>query len=98
MSVFFVQNSPLVPAFVRNRPPFTSVHSHAGAQKSSGAFFHDMDRERCRKRRGRGRNALRASQGVRARDVMVNIAGIAYFLSGCTSVKKIQGNDYAQSA
>ena len=72
MSVFFVQNSPLVPAFVRNRPPFTSVHSHAGAQKSSGAFFHDMDRERCRKRRGRGRNALRASQGVRARDVMFN--------------------------
>ncbi len=72
MSVFFVQNSPLVPAFVRNRPPFTSVHSHAGAQKSSGAFFHDMDRERCRKRRGRGRNALRASQGVRARGVMVN--------------------------
>lgn len=48
------------------------VHSHADAQKSSGAFFHDMDRERCRKRRGRGRNALRASQGVRARDVMVN--------------------------
>ncbi len=42
------------------------VHSHADAQKSSGAFFHDMDRERCRKRRGRGRNALRASQGVRA--------------------------------
>jgi hypothetical protein len=48
------------------------VHSHADAQKSSGAFFHDMDRERCRKRRGRGRNALRASQGVRATDVMVN--------------------------
>lgn len=48
------------------------MHSHADAQKSSGAFFHDMDRERCRKRRGRGRNALRASQGVRARGVMVN--------------------------
>ncbi len=72
MSVFFVQNSPLVPAFVRNRPPFTSVHSHAGAQKSSGAFFHDMDRERCRKRPARGRNALRASAAVHARDVMVN--------------------------
>lgn len=56
----------------RNEPPFTCVHSHAGAQKSSGAFFHDMDRERCRKRRGRGRNALRASAGVRPRDVMVN--------------------------
>ena len=52
------------------------VHSHADAQKSSGAFFHDMDRERCRKRRGRGRNALRASQGVRARDVMVNMDAI----------------------
>ncbi len=48
------------------------MHSHADAQKSSGAFFHDMDRERCRKRPARGRNALRASAAVRARDVMVN--------------------------
>lgn len=51
-----------------------SVHSHAGAQKSSGPFFHDTDRERCRKRPARGRNALRASQGVRPRDVMFNSA------------------------
>ncbi|EEV6403886.1 hypothetical protein E8C82_23235 [Escherichia coli] len=38
-----------MPASTPNRPPFTCVHSHAAAQKSSGAFFHDMDRERCRK-------------------------------------------------
>lgn len=49
-----------------------SVHSHAAAQKSSGAFFSVWDRERCRKSAGRGRNALRASEAVRATDVMVN--------------------------
>lgn len=49
-----------------------SVHSHAAAQKSSGAFFSVWDRERCRKSAGRGRNALRASQAVHATDVMVN--------------------------
>ena len=27
----------------RNEPPFTCVHSHAGAQKSSGVFFSDTD-------------------------------------------------------
>ena len=32
-----------------------------------------MDRERCRKRPGRGRIALRGPAGVRARDVMVNL-------------------------
>ncbi len=48
------------------------MHSHADAQKSSGAFFHDMDRERCRKQAGRPRNALRLSERVRATDVMVN--------------------------
>lgn len=49
-----------------------SVHSHAAAQKSSGAFFSVWDRERCQKSAGRGRNALRASQSVHATDVMVN--------------------------
>lgn len=67
-----IGNPPLVPASARNRLLFTCMNSHAGAPKSSGAFFHDMDRERCRKRRGRDRNALRASAGVRPRDVMVN--------------------------
>lgn len=57
--------------------PFTRVHSHAAAQKSSGAFFRVMGRERCRKRPGRVRIALRGSQGVRARDVMVNPNGSA---------------------
>lgn len=66
------ENPALVPASARNRLSFTRVHSHARAQKSSGAFFRVMDRERCRKRPGRVRNALRASQGVRARGVMVN--------------------------
>ena len=48
------------------------MHSHADAQKSSGAFFHGMGRERCRKRPVRRRMALRESQGVRPRGVMVN--------------------------
>lgn len=68
---FCAGNPALVPASARNRPPFTRVHSHADAQKSSGAFFHDMDRERCRKRRGRARNALRGSHGVRSSTVML---------------------------
>lgn len=66
------RNSPLVTTSARNCPSLTSVHSHAGAQKSSGAFFRVMDRERCRKRPSGRRIALRASQGVRPRDVMVN--------------------------
>ncbi len=49
-----------------------SVHSHAVAPESSGAFFHDMDKEMCRKQGGGRRNALRASQAVHATDVMVN--------------------------
>lgn len=49
-----------------------SVHSHAVALESSGAFFHDMDKEMFRKQGGGRRNALRASQAVRATDVMVN--------------------------
>ena len=56
----------------RNEPPFTCVHSHAGAQKSSGVFFSDTDGEWCRKWPSGRRNALRASRAVRARDVMVN--------------------------
>jgi len=48
-----------------------SVHSHAAAQKSSGAFFRVMGRERYRKQPGRARIALRGFTGVRPRDVMV---------------------------
>lgn len=55
----------------RNEPPFTCVHSHAGAQKSSGVFFSDTDGEWCRKWPSGRRNALRASRAVRARDVML---------------------------
>lgn len=70
------ENPPLVPASARNRLLFTRMHSHSGAQKSSGAFFRVLDRGKCRKRPGRVRIALRASQGVRARDVMVNMDAI----------------------
>lgn len=49
-----------------------SVHSHAVAPESSGAFFLDMGTERCVFQAGGLRNALRASQAVRATDVMVN--------------------------
>jgi len=69
---FYAANPPLVTTYMRNRPPFTIVHSHAAAPKSSDAFFHDMDEKEFRFWPGRARNALRASQGVRARDVMVN--------------------------
>ncbi len=58
---------------LRNRLPFTRVHSHAVAQKSSGAFFRVMARERCWKWLTRYRVALRAFQAVRATDVMVNV-------------------------
>ncbi len=57
---------------LRNRLPFTRVHSHAVAQKSSGAFFRVMARERCWKWLTRYRVALRAFQAVHATDVMVN--------------------------
>ena len=50
-----------------------SVHSHAVAPESSGAFFLDMVTERCVFQAGGLRNALRASQAVRATDVMVNV-------------------------
>ena len=51
-----------------------SVHSHAVAPESSGAFFLDMVTERCVFQAGGLRNALNASQAVRATDVMVNTA------------------------
>ena len=56
-----------------------SVHSHAAAQKSSGAFFSVWDRERCRKSAGRGRNAFRPSEAVLITDVMVNTTALAAF-------------------
>ncbi len=59
---------------LRNRLPFTRVHSHAVAQKSSGAFFRVMARERCWKWLTRYRVALRAFQAVQTTDVMVNPA------------------------
>lgn len=71
---FGARNPPLMAAFPRNCPPFTPVHSHAAAQKSSGAFFRVMDRERYRKRPARLRMALRAPAGVRARTLMLNAA------------------------
>lgn len=49
-----------------------SVHSHAVAPESSGAFFLDMGTERCVFQAGGLRNSLRASQAVHATDVMVN--------------------------
>ena len=51
------------------------MHSHAGTQKSSGAFFLDMGTERCMFQAGVLRNALRAPEAVRATDVMVNSLG-----------------------
>lgn len=50
------------------------MHSHAPAQKSSGALLGVMDRERCRKRPSGRRIALRRSGEGRERDVMVNQA------------------------
>jgi len=41
-----VEKTPLVPTYASNSPSFTSVHSHAHAPKSSGAFFSVWDRER----------------------------------------------------
>lgn len=52
------------------------MHSYSLAHKSSGAFFRVLGGERYRKRAGRGRNALRGSQGVRQRGVMVNPANV----------------------
>ncbi|WP_216360452.1 hypothetical protein, partial [Klebsiella pneumoniae] len=62
----------LVVLTLRNRLPFTRVHSHAVAQKSSGAFFRGLGKERCRKQAGGRRRALRASEAVQTTDVMVN--------------------------
>ena len=55
-----------------------SVHSHAVAPESSGAFFLDMGTERCVFQAGGLRNALRASEAVRATDVMVNQASLLW--------------------
>ncbi|MCS4421695.1 hypothetical protein, partial [Klebsiella quasipneumoniae] len=63
----------LVVLTLRNRLPFTRVHSHAGTQKSSGAFFLDMGTERCMFQAGGLRNALRAFEAVRPTDVMFNV-------------------------
>ena len=52
------------------------MHSHAVAPESSGAFFLDMVTERCVFQAGGLRNALRASEAVRATDVMVNNADL----------------------
>lgn len=73
---FGAENSLLVTTYARNHPPSTRVHSHADAQKSSGAFFRVLDRERCRKRPARVRIALRAPAAVRPRDVMLNMDAI----------------------
>ena len=66
------KNAPLVPASARNRPPFTSVHTHAVAQNLSGRICAFLGRERAAFWPGGRRIALRASQGVRPRGVMVN--------------------------
>lgn len=66
------RNPPLMPISARNRPPFTCVHSHAAAQKLSGAFFLRYGQGKCRKQAGGRRNALRASEAVQARDFMLN--------------------------
>ena len=57
-----------------------SVHSHAVAPESSGAFFLDMGTERCMFQAGVLRNALRAPEVVRATDVMFN--SVFFILSG----------------
>ena len=54
------------------------MHSHAVAPESSGAFFLDMGTERCVFQAGGLRNALRASEAVRATDVMVNQASLLW--------------------
>ena len=50
------------------------MHSHAAAAESSEPFFLDMGNKRYRKHAAGRRNALRASEAVRATDVMVNLA------------------------
>lgn len=55
------------------------VNSHAGTQKSSGAFFSDTDGEMCLKQPLGRRSVLRASAAVRATDVMVNSPILALY-------------------
>jgi len=80
-------NPALVPASAPNRPPFTSVHSHAAGQKLSGWIFAVSGRERAGFWPGGRRMALRGSQGVRPRGVMVN-------KSGSADVKKPPGGGF----
>jgi hypothetical protein len=69
---FCAGNPHPVTTSARNRQPFTFVHSHAAAQKSPGAFYWVLARERYPKRPARGRIALRRSGEGRERDVMFN--------------------------
>ena len=62
----------LVVLTLRNRLPFTRVHSHAVAEKSSGAFSGLWPGKGAGNGLTRYRVALRAFQRVRPRDVMVN--------------------------
>lgn len=62
----------LVTTSARNPPSFTPVHSHAVAQKLSGRISAVSGRERAVFWPSGLRNALRASQGVRARTFMLN--------------------------
>ena len=64
-----------------------SVHSHAVAPESSGAFFLDMGTERCVFQAGGLRNARRAAEAVRATDVMVNPVALTC-LPLCTVVSE----------
>ena len=68
-----------------------SVHSHAVAPESSGAFFLDMGTERCVFQAGGLRNALRASAAVHATNVMVNqLMGIPIVRLVCLLRYKVQ--------
>jgi len=68
-------NPALVTTYTRNRPPFTFVHSHAAGQKLSGRIFAVSGRERAVFWPGGRSMALRASQGVRPRTLMLNPPG-----------------------
>lgn len=78
------------------------VHSHADAPESSGAFFHDIGIGKCRKQSSRRRNALRASEGVRPTDVMVNSKSEGHSAAVLTStlrcIFKHDFNHYCRSA
>ena len=71
---FCAGNEHLVTTSALNPQPFTSVHSHAAGQKLSGRIFAVSGGKRVGFWPGGRRMALRGSQGVRARGVMVNHA------------------------